>query len=67
MNLLRVEDGEEKITLYGLNGKFTHIAVDALENTFVMLPEQVVQVRDWFDERVRQLIFEGHLSEHLGD
>jgi hypothetical protein len=47
--------------------RFTMVEVSASDDYYVLLPEDVVNVRNWFDERVRQLIFEGHLSEHLGD
>ncbi len=36
-------------------------------NNVFLSPTDVLIVRDWFDERVRRLVFEGQLSEHLGD
>jgi hypothetical protein len=35
-------------------------------NAFIS-PENVLRIRDWFNERVRQLIFEGQLDNHLSE
>ena len=48
----------------------THLTVDEstrLTVTAVLGAEDVVKLRDWLNERVRELIFFGHLDSHLGD
>jgi len=34
---------------------------------FILTPLQMLRVREWINERVRRLIFEGKMNEHLGD
>ncbi len=69
---LLIVDGFDKAKLVcGASFKNTPVIIEngnQSNNIAVLLsPAQVLQVRQWFDERVRQLIANGLLEEHKID
>jgi hypothetical protein len=73
MKQLLLADGNEKLWITSggtTDNKFTCINIQTkhADDFFVLLPQDLLQVRDWINERCRELQFHGHLPDnHLGD
>ena len=69
MKKLIINDDEEEVEFGActIDSRYTFITVRATDNYIVLLPTDLLKVRDWINERVRELQFQGHLADHLGD
>ena len=71
MKQLVIEDNEEQLILTAPSrndSSYVVMKLKARDSFFVLLPEHLLQIRDWINERCRELQFQGYLpDQHLGD